>query len=635
MSSPPIPKLLRESSDLTIISASTPSTTTSTTTIIPTNHVTYTRAHRKPSTKLTTLLNPFRQCTSRQKQKSRRKHNYNFQLSHQPLFRNSLLAGVGFLELANAADFAANVWNQIPVPKYAMVFMAIGGPIALLITLVAARDFYLSYTNVQLLLKERRYLRELLDSITTTTTTTTNTTTQNTITTTNPNTTTHTQAELLLRSRLSVNFRELGTEIVDRILMDALMGFGALLVGTGTIMAIFGANHHVYVASNLLSGYIGNGLAAVFGLVNAIWSGYLVGRFQICWRSCQNITSTSTSTVPTRDGNGNNNNNNNPPNPGDEEAEDIGFEEVRMYHHPLKLRFRSLQFHALVNGINGLVAGAASMVTATMWYGYVVLVPCIVSLIACNWFWRVRVGYDRPLLSSSTTSASLLLLSSSSTAERRAGTATPTTTTNGGGGNGNDKSDLLLDLSSATHLHRMLASSTKDSGIQLPRHILNRTNPSSVMSFLTRNGMFEGFCVWIDHDKSLERGVEDLLDLDSIITSTSASSSPGGKNNANNNNNNNEKPTEEKNNNAVDEEEKEEEEVELSLTADDFLTLARHDTDILLRKMNEYLDENVVRAVAYRERFLLEVLGVVVYLESIPKDVDEVERKRRWWFGCL
>ncbi|OJI91265.1 hypothetical protein ASPTUDRAFT_298492 [Aspergillus tubingensis CBS 134.48] len=613
MSSPPIPKLLRESSDLTITSASTPSTTTSTTTIIPTNNVTYTRAHRKPSTKLTTLLNPFRKCTSRQKQKSRRKHNYNFQLSHQPLFRNSLLAGVGFLELANAADFAANVWNQIPVPKYAMVFMAIGGPIALLITLVAARDFYLSYTNMQLLLKERRYLRELLDSITTTTTTTTNTTT-----------TTHTQAELLLRSRLSVNFRELGTEIVDRILMDALMGFGALLVGTGTIMAIFGANHHVYVASNLLSGYIGNGLAAVFGLVNAIWSGYLVGRFQVCWRSCQDITNTSTSTFTstTREGNGNNNN----PNPGDEE--DTCIEEVRMYHHPLKLRFRSLQFHALVNGINGLVAGAASMVTATMWYGYVVLVPCIVSLIACNWFWRVRVGYDRPLLSSSTTSASLLL---STTGGRGGGTATPTTTTNangnGGGGIGNEKTDLLLDLSSATHLHRMLASSTKDSGIQLPRHILNRTNPSSVMSFLTRNGMFEGFCVWIDHDKSLERGVEDLLDLDSI-TSTSTSF-PGGKNNNNNNtntNNNNEKPNEE--NNTVDEE------VELSLTADDFLTLARHDTDILLRKMNEYLDGNVVRAVAYRERFLLEVLGVVVYLESIPKDSDEVERKR-WWFGCL
>lgn len=129
--------------------------------------------------------------------------------------------------------------------------------------------------------------------------------------------------------------------------------------------------------------------------------------------------------------------------------------------------------------------------------------------------------------------------------------------------------------------------------------------------------MFEGFCVWIDHDKTLERGVEDLLDLDSLTTS------PEG-------NNNNEKPNEETIN-----EEEEGKGMEISLTADDFLTLARHDSDILLRKMNEYLDGNVVRAVAYRERFLLEVLGVVVYLESIPKDNEEVERKRRWWFGCL
>jgi hypothetical protein len=34
--------------------------------------------------------------------------------------KNSLLAGVGLLELANAGDFAANVWNEIPVPHFAM-----------------------------------------------------------------------------------------------------------------------------------------------------------------------------------------------------------------------------------------------------------------------------------------------------------------------------------------------------------------------------------------------------------------------------------------------------------------------------------------------------------------------------------
>ncbi|CAM6097645.1 unnamed protein product [Calypogeia fissa] len=40
--------------------------------------------------------------------------------------------------------------------------------------------------------------------------------------------------------------------------MDILMGFGAVLVGVGTLMAIRGANPTVYLISNLLSGYIGN-----------------------------------------------------------------------------------------------------------------------------------------------------------------------------------------------------------------------------------------------------------------------------------------------------------------------------------------------------------------------------------------
>ena len=34
--------------------------------------------------------------------------------------KNSLLAGVGLLELGNAGDFAANVWNQNPIPHFAM-----------------------------------------------------------------------------------------------------------------------------------------------------------------------------------------------------------------------------------------------------------------------------------------------------------------------------------------------------------------------------------------------------------------------------------------------------------------------------------------------------------------------------------
>lgn len=246
--------------------------------------------------------------------------------------RNNLLAGVGYLELANAGDFAANVWNEIPVPRHAMILMAIGGPIALMMSLVAVRDFYLSWKNVSLLYAERQALLAL------------------------PTTDGKTAAVL------GVNTRELGTESIDRMFMDLLMGFGALLVGTGTIMAIWGADHRVFLASNLLSGFIGNGFAAVFGLVNAGWSGYLVYRFQVRYSACQS-------------------------NPA-----------VQTVRPKLRQRVRRFQWHVGINGVNGVVAGMASMVTAKMWWGYVVLIPTIVVMIAGNLFWRAKLGYDRPIM---------------------------------------------------------------------------------------------------------------------------------------------------------------------------------------------------------------------------------------------
>ncbi|KAL2815086.1 hypothetical protein BJX63DRAFT_430911 [Aspergillus granulosus] len=243
--------------------------------------------------------------------------------------KNNLLAGVGYLELANAGDFAANVWNDIPVPRYAMILMAIGGPIALSASLVAARDYYLSWQNVKLLITERKSL-QLIPC---------------------PHKT--------IKGILGVNFRELGTELIDRMFMDLLMGFGALLVGAGTIMAIWGANHRLFEASNLMSGFIGNGFAAFFGVVNAIWSAYLVYRFQVRYSACL----TSPAIAPIR---------------------------IRVLQ-----RYRHLQWHFGINGVNCLVAGMASMVTARMWWGYIVLIPCVIVMIASNLFWRRKLGYDR------------------------------------------------------------------------------------------------------------------------------------------------------------------------------------------------------------------------------------------------
>ncbi|KAJ5384253.1 hypothetical protein N7517_002164 [Penicillium concentricum] len=331
-----------------------------------------------------------------------------YRLLHQQQFKNSLLASVGYLELANAGDFAANVWNQIPVPRFAAVLMGIGGTLALGMVLVVIYDFRLSWTNVKLLRAERDHLQRLRQY--------------------------HDKnAELarLIDSRLGVGVREIGTEVIDRIVMDVLMGFGSLLVGVGTLMAIGGANPHVYKASNLLSGYIGNSLAAIFGLVNAVWSGYLFYRFYM-----HDIAAFAR-----------------------EPSDDI--------RRRLHTRVRRFQWHAGVNGLNGLVAGAASMVTAERWWGYVVLIPCIISLVMCNYFWRKKLGYDRPLL----------------------GHTSPTEI---------QVTPLIEELQYVIVMQRALA----DPEHSLPQAIVQPDSLDSIFQFIVRENMLETYCESLACDKS-------------------------------------------------------------------------------------------------------------------------------------
>jgi hypothetical protein len=167
-----------------------------------------------------------------------------------PRLRNNLLVAVGFLDFANACDFAANVWNIAPVPTYAAVLMALGGTFALVISVFAARDGILSWRNIRLLREERVLLcrqREICKE----------------------------DFSPYLNARLEVNMRETRMEVIDRLAMDSFMGFGALLIGIGTPMAIGGANPRVFFASNLLSGYIGNSPPAIWGLANTVWCIYL------------------------------------------------------------------------------------------------------------------------------------------------------------------------------------------------------------------------------------------------------------------------------------------------------------------------------------------------------------------------
>ncbi|KAI9044500.1 uncharacterized protein KD926_000411 [Aspergillus affinis] len=364
--------------------------------------------------------------------RSRRK---GLHLVHPPWYRNSLLASTGYLEFANAGDFAANVWNQIPVPRHAMILMAIGGPLALMMAAVAVRDGFLSWQNVRVLRSERQYLKSLRHHCLTASSAST----------------ADTDLVNLIDIRLGVGFRELGTEFIDRIAMDIFLGIGALLVGTGALMAIWGANPRVFHASNLLSGFVGNAFAAAFGLINAIWSAYLVWRFQ---RHVDAVTSSPA---------------------------------VATFRDRLKLRFRRFQWHAVISGTTGLIAGAASMVTARMWWGYVVLIPCMVLQVGCNRFWRVQLGYDRPLASP----ANHTLLQPASSKESS--------------DTGDDEEHTLLfeSLASTIALYNALEP--------LPSPELDCTSLDTLIQFIVNNDLFDSLCAWLAHDKCVPASLHENI----------------------------------------------------------------------------------------------------------------------------
>ncbi|KAK4460158.1 hypothetical protein QBC42DRAFT_339847 [Cladorrhinum samala] len=277
--------------------------------------------------------------------------------------RNNLLAAVGYIELANAGDFAANVFNMRPIPIYAVVLMAIGGTVALGMIYFVIKDARLSWQNIQGLRAERRFLLEArgkqetedskkIGCISSSSSSSDGTDRGGT-----------SVYARTLECLLHVNYRDLGAEVIDRFGMDVLLGFGALVVGVGTYMAIGGDDPVIFNTSNLLTGYIGNSPIALYGLVNMGWSGFV-------WLRAKHhgmvVTAASGAHLDAR------------------------------VKSRLKLRARRVQLHGMLNGVTGVVAGAASLVTATQWWAYIILGPCILVSAYCNRLWRYHVGYDRP-----------------------------------------------------------------------------------------------------------------------------------------------------------------------------------------------------------------------------------------------
>ncbi|KAH7161093.1 hypothetical protein EDB81DRAFT_783804 [Dactylonectria macrodidyma] len=313
---------------------------------------------------------------------------------------------IGLLELANAGDFAANIWNDTPVPVYAIVFMAIGATAAGVLSVFAFRDASKAWHNVKFLRRQRRGLQDhktqLLEEA---------------------------QPTQQVDVFLDITKRELYTEVINRWGMDILMGGGAILISAGTYLAIGGANHKVWLASNILSGYVGNAPIALYGLVNSFWA-------VVMWRRKHSHSIAAKKQLQGT----------------------VALGIVKKYCFSVELFFA-------LNGPTTLIGGVASMLAATRWWAYVILIPVIISSFFCNYWWRKRAGYDRPYLDLQTNM---------------------------------NAAGLVRALESAAEIRRAIQKG--EAGDAWRQLVSDTGSLSTVLDFLVDHGMFETFALRLVED---------------------------------------------------------------------------------------------------------------------------------------
>ncbi|KAG9240185.1 hypothetical protein BJ878DRAFT_430839 [Calycina marina] len=339
--------------------------------------------------------------------------NFSSEAASHQMLRNNMLFGAMFLECANAGDLAANVWNETPTPIFARVLMGIGGSLALLISSFAFRDAILSWSNTVLLRRERQHLLQRRSS--------------------------QDRGTLLARDlevRLEMNFRETGVEWMNRFGMDVLLGFGAVIVGVGTLLAIGGRNPTVFQVSNLLSGYIGNGPAALWGLSHVAWCILIWNRM----RQHQKVA-------------------------------ERHFEKNSDIRRRMLRRVRNVKRHMAIYGSAGFIVGMASLVSATNWWGYVILGPCLIVTICCNFNFRRSICYSR------------VSIEQMSLAEKDA---------------------ILLQLKGISSLRRILTGAGSASLTHLNSEPMTF---ATAMRFILCHGLFADFCTRLIEDEDLTRSI--------------------------------------------------------------------------------------------------------------------------------
>ncbi|KAM7219098.1 hypothetical protein V8F06_005536 [Rhypophila decipiens] len=256
----------------------------------------------------------------------------------QPRLRNDLHIAIGLLELANVGDVAANVWNTVPIPRGVQVGMWFGGIIALSMLFFVCLDARRSWENFWGLWSERKQLKEQKSSLFC------------------PGPPWN-SCECLLQ----VNFKELLSE-ADRFVMVLLLGSAALMVGIGTCMAPFGesATGPIFTSSNHLTGFVGNGPCALYGVVN------VAGAIFVCLRAFGHRRT------------------------GLEELENDTIKSL------LGRRTNKILWFCGWNAIAAAGAGAAAMCTSRYPFAYIGLVAASGASFYFNWFWRHELAYGRP-----------------------------------------------------------------------------------------------------------------------------------------------------------------------------------------------------------------------------------------------
>ncbi|KOS16788.1 hypothetical protein ESCO_004915 [Escovopsis weberi] len=353
-----------------------------------------------------------------------------YRLRAKPGLEHNLFFVMGFMEMANAWDFAANVWNTEPVPVFATALMALGGTIAGVFSLFTMRDAWLAWHNVCFLREQRRGLLEV-------------------------------RAAWLkaapaapvtdIDAFLEVGRRELGTELICRFLLDIFMGFGAVLISIGTYMAIGGRNPTIYEISNLLSGYVGNAPIALVGVLISVWVVHLFRKAQAHLEAARAVL------------------------PGTRAAELV------------RRRTRNVQVWCVTTGVTTIVGGVGSMLTATRWWGYVILLPVIASAVFCNVWWRSRVGYARHDL---------------------VGTAGRSVVLGHGGGGTSASMGILDELSTALEsAARAEMSVRQNRAAPLSGLVSDPTSLAQVVHFLAGEDLLGPYCERVANDAKLHAAV--------------------------------------------------------------------------------------------------------------------------------